>query len=206
MVRAYPNSIRQAAELLDKANPKWEKEIDISSLSMQNYSYCILGQLYKGYGKGFMELFDYEAGDLCHDNIFGTTADKKLWINEINSRLGTNFDFAWATNQMAHGHKVQRKNWQKRWIKKASSGIGIFTNLNEIANFAIDDFTAKDWIIYKEPLMFSKLEGGDRFKTAGYADTFTKLETPSDLYYSTDSNWKLQAWSNNIEVELVGKE
>lgn len=95
MLYNYPESIEQAAKILDEALPDWADTIEIDYLDMDCTRNCILGQLY-GYDiNGIHELFgyetDYELIATLPCQVFGPYASIKEWTNEINKRL-SNYD------------------------------------------------------------------------------------------------------------------
>lgn len=77
----YPDSIEAAAKILDAEYPKWATRIKIDQLNFGEIDKCIMGQLYGNYSSGIVKLFEFNC-----DNIFGSNANKDLWINEINKR------------------------------------------------------------------------------------------------------------------------
>ncbi len=85
----YPNTIEEAANILDKAKPHWYRNVDLNELDMDNASRCILGQVYRDYNIGFKKLFGLNPydEDYFDDKIFGAEAPISVWEAMINSRL-----------------------------------------------------------------------------------------------------------------------
>ena len=48
--------VTRGAAALDKANPGWERRVDLSKLDLQDSCRCVLGQLYGHYFDGLMAL------------------------------------------------------------------------------------------------------------------------------------------------------
>jgi hypothetical protein len=95
VVNFYPNSVSEAAILLDSEAPGWHNSIDLERLYLPSANKCILGQIYvstpamTGYGRGMHILFKIDK-DKAHffqqDQIFGSKASHTDWVNEITKR------------------------------------------------------------------------------------------------------------------------
>lgn len=81
----YPCSIEEAAVILDREKPGWEKKVDSTKLNMRGVRECILGQVFGNYDTAMSNLFN--MGDKSADNIFGYMASTEKWTEEINKRL-----------------------------------------------------------------------------------------------------------------------
>lgn len=204
----YPESISEAAKLLDQIFPNWEKKIDLKIFNMINGNECVLGQVCGPYMEAMKNVFGIEYCSeeytRCRSNqIFGTSASRKEWINEINYRLnkGEAHDFKWAVEQLAKGEKVRRKSWYRTsyWVKNGIKIVNEVDNSVGCENF--ENFTESDWELYKKPLMLTSLAGGQRFKQVGRDEIHTKVGNNS--YAGITSDWKVVSWSENVKVELI---
>ncbi len=90
-------AVNFGAQLLDSKQPGWAERINLESLDLTHYKYCILGQLYGTYGEGISELgwdipFSHGfAVKLIHDYTFrGHPTDyvylHNLWRDAILGR------------------------------------------------------------------------------------------------------------------------
>lgn len=87
----YPDSIEEAARLLDIVKPDWYKQVNILKLSMMDGTKCVLGQLYGQWWKGMHSLFgSTRPGDnyRASDTIFGNMANPISWVKQIEDRRG----------------------------------------------------------------------------------------------------------------------
>lgn len=58
-MKKYESQVNSGCLFLDKIYPNWYREINLYKLDMSNRYCCILGQLYKEYGKG-LEILGYQ--------------------------------------------------------------------------------------------------------------------------------------------------
>lgn len=175
MKNAYPQSIYEAALLLDKEHPGWEKKINITILKMHDAQYCILGQIYKStsnnldgpYAYGLDKLFGLATSDrLVQDCIFGRNANIQGWKDQINSRLNKvveDHDFVWALAQMKEGKKVTLWDDLVYWYMKDGkiyNDAEVERNIFDIGHFP--NTQKKGWRIVHQPKL-SDLKVGDKF-------------------------------------------
>lgn len=85
MFYPWPETIKEAAEVLDKAKPGWAKLININTLNMQSHTKCILGQLYGDYIIGKQKLFGLNPEPAWQGTPINNI--RETWISEINIRL-----------------------------------------------------------------------------------------------------------------------
>ena len=66
--------VEAGASFLDERSPGWDEKIKLAVLDMADHHRCILGQLYKHYRVGTMELnlTSRESRDLGFDSIVGS--------------------------------------------------------------------------------------------------------------------------------------
>lgn len=151
MVYKYPNSISDAAKILDKVKPDWHNKIDISALNMVEGDDCILGQLYHHYIDGMEEIFCLDLEDVpdndpiyLGDSIFGKLASKEDWIKEINSRRTVSFSV--ALEAMKNGKKTKRSWWgAKSWIK-IKDGVFVWADTENITRLD-SEILNDDWVV-----------------------------------------------------------
>lgn len=80
--------VRKAAKLMDKLRPCWAAKIDLHMLNIGSCDFCVLGQVYDGFGKAPRELQEAQAfaGDVpCRARIIKTFG--LAWRKEIKARL-----------------------------------------------------------------------------------------------------------------------
>lgn len=111
MTNKFPETIAEAAKLLDRKKRGWFKKINKDKLDMTWCRNCILGQLYLDYSEGFHILFPGVHVDCTNDKIFGNKVNKQIWIDEINQRLYPNKHrtFKWALEQIKDNKTVENK-------------------------------------------------------------------------------------------------
>jgi hypothetical protein len=160
MTYQYPTSISDAAAILDKAIPSWEKKINLNILDMCIYNLCILGQIYGNYRVGMEVLFGGHKESWTNDEILGKNTPYEKWIKEIQARSANADevrDFAWALRQLYEGKKVSHPARGEKFFEK--SPIGYLSNdarhhlgvpcLNQL-------ITLNDgWNIYEPEIMLS---------------------------------------------------
>jgi hypothetical protein len=104
MTNQYPQTIEQAALLLDEVKPNWYEKIDLDKLDMHLGTSCILGQSYNGYGSGIKEIFGKDFyntrmdEELKDDLVFGRSASREKWIEQISLRKNTKYKEATPVN------------------------------------------------------------------------------------------------------------
>ena len=154
MEYVFPNSIEEAAIMLDRVKPGWENKIDVERLNMGEYDRCILGQLYDGhYNEGIKELFNKNTYDNTTKNrseIFCSADSKDTWLSEINKRLNPQSqtrDFAWALGQLKAGKRVTREIWGNQYLVFAGLETLVFfdTKGDSHCKIVMDNFLANDF-------------------------------------------------------------
>ncbi|QFG25422.1 hypothetical protein [Actinomadura sp. WMMB 499] len=84
----------RGAELLDKARPGWEKEVNLYRLDMMRTDDCVIGQLFGDWGNGLLKLglngdgsaeHGFNLGDLAGDYTY--TVLTGIWRHLVRSRL-----------------------------------------------------------------------------------------------------------------------
>lgn len=194
MAYAYPNSIEEAANLLDKDKPDWYTKI-VRTLVMGSPDNCLLGQIYGNYYTSFEKLFGKPASyERAGDTIFGNRAFPSTWYVEIDKRKKEN-DFMnrrsiiWAANQIQVGHKVHRK------------GKDVIYSKAQILSFTLEDLESVDWQIYEKPLQIQDLKRKDKFKFKGEDRIAIKLDGPSSFLY--EDEFLVKERVRNYEVVKV---
>jgi hypothetical protein len=106
-------AVRRGASWLDENYPNWANRIDLSKLSMNNCSYCVIGQAVGDYYDSIQNAADsdyagdsdsqawarehgFEAIDFCEDYHEYDSAKELsyyrslevLWTDEVKKRLG----------------------------------------------------------------------------------------------------------------------
>ena len=111
MIHKYPNSIEEAAKILDKEDSNWSNKLS-RPVIMDNGLQCILAQLYGGWATGMRTVFalellclDFKDCPYINDEIFGNKASNTAWIKEVQKRRTLTFVEALAA--MKEGKTVQ---------------------------------------------------------------------------------------------------
>lgn len=174
----YPQTISEAAKILDTASPEWYKDINTDKLHMKSGTSCLLGQLYGDWYKGASRLFGDDKGqipdyyDKLGDNVFGCVASKDSWLQEIKLRMDKQqddtFDFAQALKYMAEGKKVLciHYNTEMSLVKEHYQWKGGGTII-----LAKDVINSKYCLVNE--IKFSDLKSGDKFDYIG--NTYVKM-------------------------------
>ncbi len=203
MIYLFPNSIHEAANLLDQVKPGWEKQIDINRLAMNDDELCILGQLYGDYVEGRRRLFLNSY--ILPDVIFGSHSSIDRWIDEINRRLNKLLDFWSAMKLLVQGKKVRRKTWPKNeyWEYLPMGGIQHKSHKSEVnINAPLGCHLLDDWELYEEPLIFSQLKAGEKFYVLpDMQQQFTKCNgARKEAIYD---GYKIMYMLDTMEVERI---
>jgi hypothetical protein len=85
--------VSRGAMLLDRERPDWAYEINLETLDLRDYEFCIVGQLWGRYSQGLYELRVDDEGEL----VYGFSHDapphhdewamlNEAWIDEIVQR------------------------------------------------------------------------------------------------------------------------
>ncbi len=86
-----PQSVKDAALILDVEIPGWYNAIALPKLNMKSCFYCILGQMFELYQTGMDKLFDVDFASRgmrdYRTNPFWGNENRKSWIFEIKLRL-----------------------------------------------------------------------------------------------------------------------
>lgn len=85
----YPNSVAEAAQILDNDNPGWYNKVDTDTLDMLDFKKCVLGQAYGAYGDTRRRLM---GENLCHNGLYLWASMDEEWITEIKKRKGEKSD------------------------------------------------------------------------------------------------------------------
>jgi hypothetical protein len=182
MQTKYPDTVEEAAKLLDWLKSNWAEEINIKTLNMAECDSCILGQLYRTYGKGFDVVFGRNSysDEYQHDEIFGMNAPVSEWIDQIRLRLNKG-NWTWAVEQLAAGKKVRQKNWMLGYYyEKLGDSIILYDNTNKIvrdSRIQLSYFTATNWELYAPELKLSNLGKGQKFKFHARVENEDKVYT-----------------------------
>jgi hypothetical protein len=93
--------VERGVALLDKAQPGWERLIDVGELDINECDVCICGQVYGGFGQGIIKLNVETRSDLYGFAPLGFgIVDRKKdgdrlteeWIRVIKSRFDDGLD------------------------------------------------------------------------------------------------------------------
>lgn len=152
----FPNTISEAAKLLDREVSGWANQIDVESLDMTEPERCILGQLFGNYANGRTSLFLHIPYNCHNDTIFGSKVNKASWILEINNRLNKKdakqMNFTEALELLKADKKVRRKCWEStnylRWQSPKLIADAGPAGLNELIIWS----QADDWIEVKDTI------------------------------------------------------
>jgi len=224
MVYTYPQSVKEAAKILDKDMPGWEKKIDLENFHIHSTEYCPLSRVYGGYSTGLRHLFG-NSNDT--GGFFANRETNDEWLKEIQLRLDRKLnevqevhDFAWALRQMQQGKKVVYSGMDTElyffiegsYVKQQYLKHPDIKVCGDLHIFSVDCGTyARKWRIYEEPKpKLSSLKPGDKFTWPEARDLgpFVFLNNKdrakgSHKYHYIDNKSVLCGNDYDREVELV---
>jgi len=206
VVYNYPNSIDEAAKVLDQFNKNWADKVDIVRLDMGHGNRCVLGQVFDAHDIGLEQLFDVDFDeeidtnrdeDYFIDKIFGARASRELWIREIIKR------------KVSLSH-VEVLTCLTLGIPVYGNGIQYY-DIQNVVNLL--STTLKIWTGH-HVLRINDLKPGDTFRRKNSNLTFILLKIPSDTKIHCDefNDYAKYAYSNNnmiycdnenVEIEKV---
>ena len=88
----YLPRVKRGIEYLDKHNPHWWRQIEVTELQMSSCRHCVLGQLYGDFTfrpDGFPDPVEFGFEIQPHLNTNGTieyTKLRNIWRDEIENR------------------------------------------------------------------------------------------------------------------------
>jgi hypothetical protein len=164
---------------------------------MSSYK-CILGQVYGEFSKGMDILFNIQVKALAHyyhDNIFGSSADKEVWKNEINKRINkpkemTNIE---AIKVLIGGDKITHKDYS--YVKYLYLKDGLVWSDNGVC-IGWDAFNIKiGYSIYQpKPIAWADLRHGDGFRFNPHGPVCYKVNVlqNEEKYYYNDATHEVK--------------
>jgi hypothetical protein len=175
----YPDTIEEAAKILDAHCPGWETKV--KSPRQNSSAECVLGQIFGDWRTGMLQLFNVDMDRLegnpeefnkyGHDLIFGKYSPNEEWEKQLALRAKKVepklLTFWEAMQALTEGKKVRRVTWEKNryWMMvKSTSMVRSYTS----GNMALDIpapfgcHLLNDWELYTE-LTFKDLKAGDKF-------------------------------------------
>lgn len=166
----YPETIEEAAKILDAHFPDWAAKINLDVYSQSNGKNCILGQLYSTYFNGMEHLFDFKmeyiySKKINLDKVFGTNASSKIWQQQINLRLNKEvktMTFLEAVEALMNGKKVTLNHWNGDYLT-INSDCYVKNSRDSYIPHLFMWKNRNDWRII-ETIKFSDIKSGEKFK------------------------------------------
>lgn len=202
MVYELPQTVVEAALVLDKDKPDWFRLVNLDIFNMGDCEKCISAQVYK------KDWRDVQIRLFGKDNIESNEGKKTrnifagsniLWIKEILFRRYGNktdevHDFIWAMLRIKESKKIRQSDWAPdhywyyhfgdRRIKSHNGQSGDYPIL--LDNMSVDIISAKNWEEYTPKIRFIDLKVGQKFCFAGDSiEEYRKVQFGNSKGYMT---------------------
>lgn len=109
------------------------------------------------------------------------------------------------SNQLlTQGKRVRRRVWEQNKYWNVNEHYIVYNSNRTIVDAPFDGHRFNDWEIYEEPLTFSELKDGEKFKLVDKCHnterTYTKIEGMKSAIYD---GYKIMHMSDGFKVERV---